>query len=172
LAGKPDTPQSELGHFSALWYWLSCWGIHHWHPCSYCGNEGTEERCIRLLKIALSKRLIAFTENEQCLLDDHNVERVIAVLDEIEAPKSWAWWKEHYDQCPKRLELLEIIRQQQEEWATEQIATRTCPIENSSCSITSPEQGTSGSIVLCRGCDRFGLGASMLHFFSSGQSAS
>ena len=97
LAGRPVTAESERHQYGGLEFWLLWMFTPHWHPCSNCG-EGIPERGVRLITVALEEGLIGLSDNKEIALDDGTTKAVIQVLDEMERPPSWEWWRDH--DCP------------------------------------------------------------------------
>ena len=106
LAGRPVTQESERGHFSGMEWWLFWYATAHWRPCSSCG-EGLPERAIRLLSAALELGTVGLSDDERVMLDDANVQQIIATVDEIESPPAWEWWRDHDCTARKGLRLEE-----------------------------------------------------------------
>jgi hypothetical protein len=104
-SGQPETEESERHQYPALEWWLSYMYTQHWHPCHNC-QETVPERALRLLKIAVADGLIGVSEDERVALDDGNTKAIIQVLDEIETPPSWEWWRDH--DCPARAKLKQL----------------------------------------------------------------
>jgi len=106
-AGQPDTEEAQRRQFSGYSWWLDYMYTRHWHPCCECG-ESIPERLMRLLTIAVKEGLVGMADDERIGLDDRNTQAVIAVLDELEPPSSWEWWRDH--DCPARKKLkLEVV---------------------------------------------------------------
>jgi hypothetical protein len=103
LAGQPE--RTETRNYGGYWYWLVYMHNQHWHPCYSC-QESTPERVERLLKIALQEGTVGLSEDERIALDDDAIKAVIAALDEIEAPPTWEWWRDHYRNCPAHKEVV------------------------------------------------------------------
>jgi hypothetical protein len=111
LAGEPKTDESERHQYRAMHWWLVYMYTGHWHPCRDCRHrEGDPERCLRLLKVAVNEGLIGLCDDIEVGLDDANTKGIIAILDELESPPSWEWWRDH--DCPARKQVkLEAVWQ-------------------------------------------------------------
>jgi hypothetical protein len=107
LAGEPVTEESARHQYGGLKWWLVYMYTAHWHPCRVCCGEGIPERAIRLLTTALDEGVIGLSDDERIALDDRKTEALIQVLDEIESPPSWEWWRDH--DCPAKLKQLEEV---------------------------------------------------------------
>ena len=105
--GQPVTAESDRSQVSGLGWWLTWMFTPHWHPCHKCAHrEGIPERVIRLLTIAVDEGLVGLCDDISVALDDGNTKAVIEVLDEIESPPSWEWWRDH--DCPARAKLKQL----------------------------------------------------------------
>jgi len=98
LAGQPEYERHGVPDFGGYWFWLVYMHTRHWHPCCSC-QESIPERAERLLKRAIEEGIVGLSEDERVALDDDCTEAVIVALDQIEAPPSWEWWKQHYAEC-------------------------------------------------------------------------
>jgi hypothetical protein len=96
-SGQPVTAESERYQYSGLEWWLTWMFTRHWHPCYACG-ETLPARVLRLLTTAVDQGLVGLCDDKEVALDDGNTKAIIQVLDELEPPSSWEWWRDH--DCP------------------------------------------------------------------------